>query len=90
MATVRIQGVPFELDDAGEFAKRLKRASYGASKAGLSPAQALAIEIDEAVNAGGGEVPISDDAGPIAGRLLDEWGRIAPDSAKQLRYLLAS
>jgi hypothetical protein len=88
VATVRIKGVEFELDDAARFGKRLDLASYGASKAGLSPAHALAIEIDEAVAGGGGAVAIREEAREIAFAVLDEWYPTAPESARRLRQVL--
>jgi hypothetical protein len=88
--TISIVGVPFELDDAAEFAKRLQRASAGASQAGLSPAGALAIEIDDAANTRRNVEEIRDEARPIAFRVLDEWYGTAPDSARQLRRLLGN
>jgi hypothetical protein len=91
VATITIGGVEFELDDAADFANRLQLASAGTSRAGLSPAHALAIEIDQAVNAGGGgggDVEIPDEARPIAFAVLDEWYGTAPESARQLRRLL--
>lgn len=88
MATVRIEGVEFELDDAARFARRLERASYGASKAGLSPAHALAIEIEEAVDVSGGAVAIREEAREIAFAVLDEWYPTAPESARRLRLVL--
>jgi hypothetical protein len=88
VAAVRIEGISFELDDAAKFAKRLSWASYGASKAGLSPAHALATEIDHYVKAGGGDVEVPDEAQPIACSILDEWYGTAPESARQLRRLL--
>jgi hypothetical protein len=88
VATAHIEGVPFELDDAADFAKRLDRASGGSARAGLSPAHALAIEIEDAVNAGGGEVSIRDEAREIACRLLDEWYGSGPQSARDLRRLI--
>jgi hypothetical protein len=45
--TVRIEGVPFELEDAAEFARRAKASSAGASKPGLSARTALAIQIEQ-------------------------------------------
>jgi hypothetical protein len=88
VATVDIEGVPFELDDATRFAKRLHLASYGASKAGLSPAHALAIEIEEAVDASGGAVAVREEAREIAFAVLDEWYPTAPESARRLRLVL--
>jgi hypothetical protein len=88
VATVDIEGVPFELDDAARFGKRLDRASYGTSKAGLSPAHALAIEIEEAVDASGGAVAIREEAREIAFAVLDEWYPTAPESARKLRRAL--
>jgi hypothetical protein len=88
VATILIEGVPVELGDAAEFAKRLQRASAGTSQAGLSPAHALAIEIDQAVTAGGGGVAIRDEARAIAFGVLGEWYGTAPESARQLRRLL--
>jgi hypothetical protein len=88
VGAISIEGIPFELADAAKFGKRLDRASYGASKAGLSPAQALAIEIDEAVDASGGAVAIREEAREIAFAVLDEWYPTAPESARQLRRLL--
>jgi hypothetical protein len=88
VATITIGGVAFELDDAADRAKRLQRASAGASQAGLSPARALAIEIDQAVEASSGDVPIRDEVRDIAFGVLDEWYGTAPESARQLRRLL--
>jgi hypothetical protein len=88
VATVDTEGVPFELDDAARFGKRLDRASYGTSKAGLSPARALAIEIEEAVDASGGAVAIREEAREIAFAVLDEWYPTAPESARRLRRFL--
>lgn len=88
MATISIAGVPFEIDDAADFASRLQRGSRGASQAGLSPAHALAIDIDEAVGAGSGGVEVRDEARPIAFAVLQEWYPTAPESAKKLRRVL--
>jgi hypothetical protein len=88
VAAVRIQGVPFELEDAAEFAKRLQRASAGASQAGLSPAHPIAIEIDQAVTARTGDVEVREEAREIVFGVLDGWYGTSPASARQLRRLI--
>jgi len=88
VATISIAGVPFELDDATEFARRLQLASVGTAKAGLSPAHALAVEIDARVESRRDVEEIRDEARPIVFAVLQEWYPTAPESAKQLRLLL--
>jgi hypothetical protein len=88
VAAVRIQGVPFELADAAEFANRVQRASAGASQAGLSSAHAIAIEIDQAVTARTGDVEVRREAREIVFGVLDDWYGTAPESARQLRRLI--
>lgn len=87
MAQIHINGVPFEREDATELARRLQRASAGASRAGLSPAHALAVEIDGFLEAGR-DVQIAKEARAITFAVLTEWYPTAPESAKRVRRLL--
>jgi hypothetical protein len=93
VGVVRVEGVPFELDDAAEFARRAKASSAGASKAGLSARAALAIQIEECVSRGGGDAKLEEQERVEALGVIEEWLQYeaAPKAAlDNLRCVLAS
>ena len=93
MATVRVEGVLFQLDEASEFARRAMLYSRGTAEAGLSPAHALAVQLETAVDEGGGLVPPLNDEEKVAAlAVVDEWcqSRDAPAAARNLRRVLGS
>ncbi len=71
--TVRIDGVPFELDDAAKFAQRAKRYSGLTTTPGISPGGALAVQIERSVEQGGGDVTLTDHEKVAASAVLGEW-----------------
>jgi hypothetical protein len=91
VATVRIEGIAFELDDAAELARRARRYSTGASLPGLTPGSALAVQVETRVATGGGDVTLNDEEKLAAFAVVDEWrqSEAAPAAVRQLYLALA-
>jgi hypothetical protein len=91
VSAIRIAGVEFTLDDAEEFARRIRLYSTDETFGGLTPGQALAAQIDQRVYEGGGAVTMTDTEAQAAAAVLDEWRRNsgAPDAVTTLYYALA-
>jgi hypothetical protein len=89
VATVRIEGVAFEPDDAAEFAERTRR-YVGAMPVALSPGIALAVQIEQRIAEGGGDVTLTEEEKRAALAVVDEWrqSRAAPDAVRELHRLL--
>jgi hypothetical protein len=93
MATVRVEGVEFQLDEAREFVRRAKLYQRGTSEGGLSPGNTLAVQIEKAVDEGGGPVePLTDEEKLAASAVADEWqqNRDAPAAVRNLRRIFGS
>jgi hypothetical protein len=92
MATVRVEGVEFKHGDARELARRARRYSTGGSLGGLTPGESLAVQLEQAVDEGGGSVTLADEEKVAAAAVVDEWrqSRDAPAAAADLRRVLAS
>jgi hypothetical protein len=91
VSAIRIAAVEFMLDDAKEFARRIRLNSTGETFGGLTPGRALAAQIDQRIYEGGGEVALTETEAGVAAAVLDEW-RLepnAPESALALYYALA-
>jgi hypothetical protein len=89
--SVRIEGIEFSPEDAETFARRARRSSAGSARAGLSARTALAIQIEHAVAAGGGDVTLNEEESREATGVLSEWQQASdmPESARTLYRLLA-
>jgi hypothetical protein len=91
VATVRVEGVAFELADAAEFAERARQQSAGASRPGLSSWTTLAVQLEQRVADGGGDVTLTDGEKRATSAVLGEWrqSKERPDGVDVL-YLLLS
>lgn len=92
MSVIRVAGVEFTLDDAKEFARRIRLYSTGETFGGLTPGRALAAQIDQRIYEGGGDVTLTDTEAQAAAAVLDEWRQTSgpPDAVTTLYYALAS
>jgi hypothetical protein len=91
VSAIRIGGVEFTLDDAGEFARRIRRYSTGETLAGLTPGRALAAQIDQRIYEGGGDVILTGAEMQAAAAVTAEWRSEpgAPKAATALHDVLA-
>jgi hypothetical protein len=92
-SAVRIEGVPFTLDQAREFARRT-RICVGVNAEAMTPGTALAVALEHAVENGGGRLhDPSDEEVRAALAVIDEWlqSSSAPRNALlDLRRVLSS
>jgi len=87
---IRVEGVPFDVHDAREFAWRTRR--YHHPTAALGGAMCLADQLDECIWQCGGELlPLTNEEKVAASAALYEWrhSRGRPETVETLYLLLA-
>jgi len=91
VSAIRIAAVEFTLDDAKEFARRIRVYSTGETFGGLTPGRALAAQIDQRIYEGGGEVTLTETEAQAAAAVLDEWRQNsgALEAVTALYYVLS-
>ena len=89
VATVHIEGVPFSVEEAAEFATRT-RTYVGANPELLTPGEALAAQLEHrAAEYGDVVVELTDEEKAAAAAVLQDWRR-APDVPAAARALYAA
>jgi hypothetical protein len=92
LATVHIEGIPFSVEEAAEFATRT-RTYVGANPELLTPGEALAAQLEHrAAEYGDVVVDLTDEEKAAAAAVLQDWRRSpdVPDAARALYARLAA
>jgi hypothetical protein len=93
VATVRIEGIEFDLDAAAEFAERARRQTTSPRSQRMTAWITIAAQIDQRIEDGGGDLlPLTENERTAAIAVLDEWqrDRAARPSAVDELYRLTS